>query len=82
MGMGLYAFDSLMNTRLTDEPMFPGISHNLVIAIGFGCCVVSGLTRSLGMTLYRQIKTEVDPVTIVSVHAIMCTIVVIPILCK
>ena len=33
-----------------------GLPQNLMIGLGFGLCAIAGLSRSVGMTMYRKIK--------------------------
>ena len=36
-----------------------GLPPNLMIGLGFGLCAIAGLSRSVGMTMYRKIKGKV-----------------------
>lgn len=47
---------------------------------GISLCVFGGMSRSLGMVSYRQIKSEVDPVTVVLIHATMSALVSVPLM--
>ena len=80
--MALYAVDSLMTEPIINEGEFGDWSTGSIVAFGFGCCMLSGLTRSFGMATYRQIKSEVDPITVVFMHAVLTSIAALPVMCK
>ncbi|CAG5085440.1 Oidioi.mRNA.OKI2018_I69.PAR.g10896.t1.cds [Oikopleura dioica] len=78
IGLIFYAGDSM--TRNMDVNNGSSLPQNVITGLGFGLCAVAGLSRSIGMTMYRKIKVEIDPVTIVLVHSVMTVIAVIPIM--
>jgi len=78
--MGLYAVDSVSSTPIIQRSAFGNYSDTAIITFGFACCLFSGLTRSFGMTMYRQIKSEVDPITVVFIHAVLTCFAALPVM--
>ena len=80
--MALYAVDSVSSTPIIQRSAFGNYSDTTIITFGFACCLFSGLTRSFGMTMYRQIKSEVDPITVVFIHAVLTSFAALPVMRK
>lgn len=80
--MVLYAFDAVSSTPIIQRSAFGNYSDTTIITFGFACCLFSGLTRSFGMTMYRQIKSEVDPITVVFIHAVLTCFAALPVMRK
>ncbi|CBY35013.1 unnamed protein product [Oikopleura dioica] len=78
VGLLFYAGDSIMRSMSVNNGT--ALPQNLLVGLGFGLCAIAGLSRSVGMTMYRKIKVEIDPVTIVLVHSLMTVIAVIPVM--
>ena len=43
-------------------------------------CIFGGVSRSLGMVSYRSIKSDVDPITVVLLHATLSCVVSVPLM--
>ena len=78
--MALYAVDSVSSEPIIQRAAFGSWSDTTIVTFGFACCLFSGLTRSFGMTMYRQIKNEVDPITVVFIHAVLTCFAALPVM--
>merc|ERR1712242_292369 len=80
IGVATFVTDSLLSEPLVNQEAFTYLSDTWITIIGFSLCVFGGISRSLGMVSYRSIKSDVDPITVVLLHATLSCVVSVPLM--